>query len=102
MNYLFALFIGIIECFFLSLNTKFLQRSKKIPCFIVSFINVLLWFIVIGLAVENLKNWGMKLSYALGFASGDIFAIAMDNYLEQIAKFRGVKIKHKKHIKRKK
>ncbi len=102
MNYLFALFIGIIECFFLSLNTKFLQRSKKLPCFIVSFINVLLWFVVIGLAVENLKNWGMKLSYALGFATGDIFAIMIDAHLEKLAKFRGIKMKKSKYLKRKK
>jgi len=101
-NYIFAFIIGLVECFFIALNTKFLQRSKKVPCFVVSFVSVLLWFVVIGLAVENLHNWGLRLVYAAGFSSGDILAISLDSYLEKIAKLKGIKFKKRKHMRKKK
>lgn len=89
-------FIGILECFGLSLNTKFLQRNKKIPSFFTSFLNILLWFIVISIAVEQLHNWTLRISYAFGFALGDILAIYFDGYLDKIAKNYNKFIKRKK------
>jgi len=102
MTYLFAFIIGVVECFFLALNTKFLQQNKKIACFLSSFFTVVLWFVVIGIAVENLHNWGMKLSYALGFSLGDVGAIMMDSYLIKLAKLRGIHLKKRKAYRRKK
>ena len=99
--YLWVGLIGLVECFGLALNNKFLQRSKKLPCFISSFVNQILWFIVIGIAVETLHNWGLRLVYALGFAAGDILAIILDNKLEKLAALKKVKF-IRKRIKRKK
>jgi len=57
---------------------------------------------VIGIAVSTLNNWGLRLIYALGFASGDIAAILLDKKLEELAKFRGLKLKKKYIHKRRK
>jgi uncharacterized protein YebE (UPF0316 family) len=93
--------IGILECFLLALNTKLLQRNRKILCFIVSFISIYIWYYVIASLVENLHKWYIILPYAIGYASGDVCAILFDDYIETVAKFKGIKLK-KKHLKRKK
>ena len=40
--------------------------------------------------------------YGLSYATGDVVGLTFDSYLEKIAKFRGVKTKKRKLIKRKK
>lgn len=101
MYCLWVFIIGIVENFLLALNTKFLQRNRKLYCFTTSFIYVIIWFTVIAIAVDNIHNWIMKLSYAFGFASGDVGGIIFNNYLEKIAKSKGLKLKVKRNVKRK-
>lgn len=89
--------IGIIECFLISLNTKLLQKNKKILCFITSFINILVWYKVILLATDKLQSIYI-LPYALGFATGNVLAIIFDSYLDKVIQFK----RRKKHIIRRK
>lgn len=101
LNYIWIGMIGVVECFGLALNNKFLQRSKKVPCFISSFLNQVLWFVVIGIAVETIHNWLLRIVYAIGFAAGDILAIMLDNKLEKIARLKGLKPKKQIHKRKK-
>jgi len=101
LNHLWIGTIGLIECFGLALNTKFLQRSKVIPCFASSFLNQILWFVVIGIAIETIHNWPLRITYAVGFAIGDILAILLDNKLEKIARLKGLKPKKRIHKRKK-
>ncbi len=101
MNYFLMIITGIVECFLLSLNTKFLQKNKKLPCFIVSLLSIIIWYYVISTVVENMHNWKLLMCYAIGFSSGDVLAIEFDVYLEKLAKIYGLKFKKKK-IRRKK
>lgn len=89
-------FVGIIECFLSALHTKFLQKSKKLFCFIVSFLNILIWWYVLRIMVENLTNIYMIIVYGIGYASGNICALLFDGYLDKLAKIKGFKIKKRK------
>jgi uncharacterized protein YebE (UPF0316 family) len=71
-------------------------------CWIISFINILIWFYVISKLIENLHNIWIILIYAIGFASGDLLAIQFDKKLELLAKMRGVKYRKKKKRSKKK
>lgn len=96
--------LGTLECFLQSLNTKLLQRNHKIGCWIISFINILIWYYVISIIVENINALGLILLYAFGYASGDVLAILFDKYLVKLAKMKKSKFIRKffKHKKRKK
>lgn len=102
MYYLWMFGIGLLECFLLALNTKLLQKNRKILCFIVSFFSIYIWYYVIASVVDNLHKWYIILPYAIGYALGDVLAIMFDKYLELLAKIKGVTLKKHKHIKRKK
>lgn len=98
---LIALFIiGIVENFLLALNIKLLQRNKKLKCFIVSFIGIIIWYYVIATVVENLFKLIVIVSYALGFALGDVLAIQFNQYLEKVARSKGLKLRIKRNVKR--
>lgn len=92
--------VGIVENFLLALNIKFLQRNRKLHCFIVSYFGILVWYYIISTVVENLHIFVIIHSYALGFASGDVLAIYFNQYLERIAKSKGLKLRVKRDIKR--
>ena len=76
------------------------MRDCKLLCFGVSFVSIIIWYYVIATIVENLGDIMIIISYALGFAAGDVLAIYFDNYLEKIAKSRGLRIRKKRKVKR--
>lgn len=89
-------FIGILESFIIAINYKFLQRSKKLLLFFSSFVNVLIWCLVVYvIANTNLSSYN-KYVYALGFSLGSVTGVYFDNYLEKLAKFKGLKLKKKR------
>ena len=89
VKYIIYLILGLIECFGLSLNTKFRQRNKKAGAFLTSFINILIWGTVLSTFIQAISK-SLLCTYALGFAIGDVLAIIFDNYLEKLAKIRGL------------
>ena len=94
--------VGIIECFGVSLNTKLVQRNKYFPSFLTSFVNIVIWAYVISAIIENIdKGPYIVILYALGYGIGDVLGIKFDNYLEKLAKLKGLKIRKKKRCIRK-
>lgn len=108
MNYLSIIIglgwimLGVIECFLQSLNTKLLQRNHKTGCFIISFINIMIWFFVLSTIIENINAVGLIILYGLGYASGDVLAIVFDKYLVKIARMKKGKFIRKLFKRRKK
>lgn len=95
-------FIGILECFLSALNIKFLQRGKKIACFIISTLSIFIWYYLLVLLIENLKKFWLITFYAIGFGLGDVLALWFDQYLSKLAKSKGIKMLRKKFRRRKK
>jgi len=93
--------VGIVESFGVSLNTKFIQRNKKLYSFVISFVNILIWGYVLLGFIEGIGHY-ILFFYALGFGTGDVLAITFDNYLEKLAKIKGLSFKKKLKYKRKK
>jgi uncharacterized protein YebE (UPF0316 family) len=91
LHYLYIFFISLLESFLLGMNFKFMQRGKKLPSYITSSINALMYLTVLGIAVENLHNFWAKVVYIQGFALGDVLTLLLDSKLEKISKRIGVK-----------
>jgi len=96
LNIILFFFVGLVEAFLLSTNSKMRQYSRKFLTFVSSFINILVWYWIIRSVMEgNLSNW-VLVSYAVGYALGDVQAINFSDYLFKLAKKRGFKRKIKK------
>ena len=93
--------VGIIESFGISLNTKFIQRNKKLYAFCVSVCNILIWGFVLLSFLDGLAKYILAF-YALGYATGEVLGITFDNYLEKLAKIKGLSFKKKLKYKRRK
>jgi uncharacterized membrane protein len=98
--YLILACVGLLEAFLSTINSKFRQKSSLLLTFITSFINALVWYYLISMVVENIKNGSLILIYSMCYASGDVLGLVFDKYLEKLAKIRGFKFKKK--IQRKK
>jgi len=58
----------------------------------------MLWFIVIGIAIESLHNLTAKIVYALGFSTGDVLGIMFDSRVKSLVKMKGLRLRRvKKH-----
>lgn len=99
--YFIIILVGLIEAFCSTLNSKFRQKSNRIPTFITSFINIFVWYCLLRMVVENIANINLAIVYGVAYAIGDVLGLVFDDYLSKIAKFRGIKFRKKFTKKRK-
>lgn len=83
-EYFQIFFIGVLEDFLSSFNTKTIQRNNQLFSFLVSFVSVILWYYVFVLVVDNIHKFLLIVVYATGGGLGDIVTIRFD---KQIHKF---------------
>ena len=62
--------VGIVEMLVVSIWTKVVTDSKVMVSGIVTLINVLIWYYVLEAVLNDLGNWTVVLTYALGCAVG--------------------------------
>jgi uncharacterized protein YebE (UPF0316 family) len=101
IKYFIVIFIGLLEAFGITINSKFRQKSNKLYSFITAFFNIFLWIYIVSQVVENINNIALVIVYALSYSIGDVLGLTFDKYLEKLAKLRGLKFKRKKYYRRK-
>jgi len=99
IKYLIITIIGIIEAFGSTLNSKFRQKSKKLFSFITAFVNIVIWYFIISMVIENINNAWLALVYAISYSLGDVLGLVFDEHLERVAKIKGFKIFKKRKTK---
>lgn len=76
--------------------TKVVVESRIYMSGIITVINILIWFYVLRTFVDNLDNWYLVMSYALGCAAGTMLSSYVSNKEKVIKKRKaGIKIKNK-------
>lgn len=69
----FILFlIGIVELYISATLTRSISLRKPLISGLITFINILLWYFVLRIMLDNFKNVGMVLVYAIGCSIGSI------------------------------
>jgi hypothetical protein len=86
MDYIKIFFIGVLEDFLLSFNTKAIQRNNLVFSFVIAFISAIVWYYVIVIVVENINKLLLVIVYGLGGGIGDCVTIAFDKYLHRAKK----------------
>lgn len=82
-EYIQIFFIGILEDFLSSFNTKTIQRNNQLFSFLISFISVILWYYVIVIVVDNIHKFWLIVVYATGGGLGDIVTIRFDRQIQR-------------------
>lgn len=86
LEYLKIFFIGILEDFLLSFNTKAIQRNNLIFSFVIAFLSAIIWYYVIVMVVENINKFWLVLVYACGGGLGDVITISLDKHIQRFEK----------------
>ena len=73
MIYIIIFILKIIESFTSTISTILIIDEKRIMGSILSFIQVIIWFIIIKIALEN-NTFLIALVYALGYSIGSYLA----------------------------
>ena len=56
--------------------TKIVSKSQVAASGLITFINVIIWFYVLQVVLEDLTNWRVMVYYALGCAIGTMLTTA--------------------------
>jgi len=99
IKYIIIAVVGIIEAFGSTLNSKFRQKSKKLFSFITAFTNIVVWYFIISMVIENINNAWLAFVYAIFYSIGDVLGLCFDEHLEKVARFKGFKIFKKRKTK---
>lgn len=102
LKYIILSIVGIIEAFGTTINSKFRQRSNKLFSFITAFINIFLWVYIFSQIVENINNIKLLVIYAISYSLGDVLGLTFDRYLEKLARIKGLRLRRKRRIRRRK
>lgn len=78
---LLILLMRMVGITFDTLRILMVVRSKKIPAWIFGFLQTLTYLATIGIVVTDLGNWTKMLAYAIGFATGLILGMTIENRL---------------------
>jgi uncharacterized protein YebE (UPF0316 family) len=76
---MFIFIIGVIEMFVIAYWTKTVVESRVYMSGVITIVNVLIWFYVLQTFVDNIDNWYLVMSYALGCAVGTMLSSLVSN-----------------------
>jgi len=82
--------LGVVEMFIIAYWTKTVADSRIYVSGVITIVNVLIWYYVLQTFVDNLNNWYLVFSYALGCALGTMLSGYVSNK-ETARKTRKVK-----------
>ena len=83
MEYIFGyLFIFLAKCADITLatiRTLFVVKGKKTLSFFIGIVEILIYLFAINKVLSSMDNIGNVLSYALGFATGNVLGIMVES-----------------------
>ena len=71
--------IGVVEMFVVAYWTKTVVESRVYISGLVTIVNILIWYYVLQTFVDNINNWQLVISYALGCAVGTMLSGFLTN-----------------------
>jgi uncharacterized protein YebE (UPF0316 family) len=72
--------IGVLEMVIATVWTKVVTKTKVLASGTVTMVNIMIWFYVLQVMVNDINNWKLALLYAFGCAvgtSGSIFVYSL-------------------------
>lgn len=77
LNHMAVLFfIGVVEMVIVTLWTRVVVEARILVSGAVTFINILIWYYVITVIVEDINNTALAVAYAAGCALGTMLVTA--------------------------
>ena len=76
---MFIFTLGVVEMFVITYWTKTVAESRIYMSGAITIVNILIWFYVLRTFVDNIDNWYLLLSYALGCAVGTMLSGYVSN-----------------------
>ena len=83
MLFILILFLKIVEAFTSTISTIFLIDEKRIMSSVLSFIQVIIWFLIIKLALDDSNEILIAISYAAGYSIGTYLASLISTRLSK-------------------
>lgn len=67
-------FIGILEMLIVTAWTKLVSNTKIFASGFITIVNILIWYYVLRVVVDDIDNWQLILLYAFGCALGTVIS----------------------------
>jgi len=81
-------FVGILEMIIVTAWTEVVTKARIMASGVVTFINILIWYYVLQVIVDDINNWRLVLLYAVGCALGTVLTTAYYSWQAKAKKAR--------------
>jgi uncharacterized protein YebE (UPF0316 family) len=71
--------LGVVEMFIIAYWTKTVVESRIYMSGLITVVNILIWYYVLRIFVDNIDNWYLVVLYALGCAVGTMLSSLVSN-----------------------
>ena len=71
--------LGVVEMFVVAYWTKTVAESRVISSGFITVVNVMIWYYVLRVFVDDINNWYLVLAYAFGCAVGTMLSGYVSN-----------------------
>ena len=68
--------IGLVEMVIATLWTKTVMETKALASGLVTMVNIILWYYVLRVIIDDITNWQLVIIYALGCMVGTMLTTA--------------------------
>ena len=75
--------VGVIEMVIISSWTKAVTETKIVVSGIITVLNVLVWYYVLDQIINDIGNWKLIVSYAIGCAIGTMLTTAFFSWKQK-------------------
>jgi len=75
-------FIGMAEMVIATLWTKFVSETRIVPSTTITIVNVLVWYYVLRVVIDNINNVSIILLYALGCGLGTMLSLLIPRFVK--------------------
>gem|GEM_PF-895729 len=89
-------FIGIIEMIVVTAWTSVVSKAKVFKSGAITSINVLIWYYILNIFVNDINNWKLLVLYAAGCSVGTM----LTTYFFQVQKKKARAVKKLKSVKK--
>ena len=71
---MFLFILGIVEMFIITYWTKTVAESRILSSGFLTVVNILIWYYILRIFVDDIDNWYLVLFYAFGCAVGTMLS----------------------------
>jgi len=85
--------VGVIEMIIATAWTRLVSKAQVLASGAITIVNIFIWYYVLRVIIDDISNWQLIVTYAIGCAAGTVVGTYFFQWLEKQRRIRAKKAK---------